>query len=326
MAAPKRFQQGRALDIQENIAAWLPSETAVLETHTYLANIYIQNVPGFDGPGLADRIRALRPEAEQIALAELSAMTHTRPVFCTSEYISMLSIMLEAAPKSAMTASDITSPTGLMVFEEAGSIDVGGGAPFLERVRAFSWAVIPNDRPSYTSLLIRSWTEQRRMPATPVVPGQFKMYPGPMAILNINPETSIDASDDHIYTRILQSHFALMKSPLTLEESASRNPKTNPRTKRSLGDSLRRVYLRHPEYATYEVDEAAAAREGRAPMRAHWVRGHWRNQHYSRTSENRWIWIDGYIKGNPENGTVSTRTIGVARATPSEVRELTHAS
>lgn len=287
--------------------------------------MFAQTVPGFTGPGMEDRVRAVRPDAEEIALVDFHAVKDATPVYCTSDYTTMLTTMASAAPKSALAVPDITSPTGLLVFEETTVLNLGPRNAPIGGVRAYSWCIIPSDDPTNTSLMLRVWTDEKRGPSTPVIPSRFKLYPGPLAMLNINPATAWTA-DDHVYARILQSHFALMKSPLTLEDPVVRDPKTSPRTKRSLGDTLRRVYLRHPEYAGYEADEAAAAREGRAPMRAHWVRGHWRNQHYSTFNENRWIWIDGYIKGNPENGTVTTRKICVARASTSEVRELAGAS
>ncbi|MGP5523305.1 hypothetical protein ACTXM3_08400 [Glutamicibacter arilaitensis] len=65
------------------------------------------------------------------------------------------------------------------------------------------------------------------------------------------------------------------------------------------------VSLQRPETAQYELDGA----RGRIRQRAHWVRGHWRNQWYATVEDHRPKWIDGFMKGDPEKGTVQTRKV-----------------
>ena len=48
-------------------------------------------------------------------------------------------------------------------------------------------------------------------------------------------------------------------------------------------------------------------------LRSHWVRGHWRQQWYPSIQDHRTIWIDGFIRGDAELGTVTGRKIYVAR-------------
>ncbi|MGP5014521.1 hypothetical protein ACTXJX_11940 [Glutamicibacter ardleyensis] len=63
--------------------------------------------------------------------------------------------------------------------------------------------------------------------------------------------------------------------------------------------------LHKPETAQYEL----AGAKGTTTQKLHWVRGHWRNQWYSTVEDHRLKWIDGFLKGDAELGTVSSRKV-----------------
>lgn len=81
--------------------------------------------------------------------------------------------------------------------------------------------------------------------------------------------------------------------------------------------SVRVLSLINPEYADYE--RRAAQQDGselvvtRSGVRAHWVRGHWRRQWYASSQSHRTIWIDGFVKGDPNLGTMGGRKVYSAR-------------
>jgi len=316
MAIPKLIPHSRAFEIQEDIAAWMTTAAAFEHVSTSYIMLF-RNAPRFKDVPFDQRVRSMYSALQEIATAESNAMAGTTATYCSSDYGLMLSTMANVAPKSKLSPSDVPSREGVLIFEEPVTIEASDGLPTLRDVRALSWYIVPG--PVDEWFATRLWAEVSRSATANRIPGRTRLFAGGMNISNLDDDTARDYS----LTRLLQAHFALLKSPLTVDEPVERNPKISPRTRRSLAvDSIRRVYLRHPEHARYEADEADAAREGRAPVRAHWVRGHWRNQPYPRTGEVKWIWIDGYIKGSPEDGTVTTRKLLVARATPSEVREL----
>lgn len=287
-----------------------------------LNNYYGMYLKTPDAKGVPELQAARKVESwmPPIMVQECSSLLQV-PTFCTSSYGSMLTTMAAAAPKNTLTIPAISQREGLLVFEDPFTLELPGDTPDIVTVRAFSWYSFPNAGGSGTvSVSTRVWTESKCAPASLRVPSRHKLFSSPLARTNVGMQPR--SGTDDMMTRVLQAHFALLKSPLSADERGVRDPKVSPRTKRSLGDTLRRVYLRRPEVAAYEADEAAAAREGRAPMRAHWVRGHWRNQHFSRSGENRWIWIDGFIKGNVEAGTMVSRKVAVARASASELRKM----
>lgn len=319
MAKPKTLPQAAALEIQEDIFAWLGTRVGYQEVLFNQVRLFekIHGAGVYPAQHVVDQMEGFMPE---VLPREKGSIGSNSPTYCTADYGSLLLTMASSAPKDSLNVSDVAQSQGMLVFETPMTFEMPGDVPDIERVRVFSWYTLLEDtRRNVLNIYMRAWTETRRTQETPQIMSRHKLFPAPLALTGIGPGVE---PVDHLMIRLLQSHFALLKSPMSSEEAAVRDPRGTPRTKRSLGDSIRRVYLRRPEVAQYEADEAAAAREGRAPMRAHWVRGHWRNQHYSTANENRWIWIEGFIKGNPENGTVSTRKVGVARASASELREL----
>lgn len=81
---------------------------------------------------------------------------------------------------------------------------------------------------------------------------------------------------------------------------SSRGPNSDP--------SVRVLSLVNSEYGQYEMDAATGRK-----LRQHWVRGHWRNQWYSSIQQNRRIWVDGFVRGNRELGTLTGPKVYVAR-------------
>lgn len=106
---------------------------------------------------------------------------------------------------------------------------------------------------------------------------------------------------------LMVSLAAISRSPLSESEGGPVPSDGTSRGHSSTRSSIRRSYLRHPEYGSMEIQAA------RGKMRAHWVRGHWRRQWYSSIQEHRFIWVDGFPKGNPDRGEVKGSKILVAR-------------
>ena len=105
---------------------------------------------------------------------------------------------------------------------------------------------------------------------------------------------------------------ALAQSPQVKNEVATdhglKPGKKQGRRKQPVHDTQVRVLsLRHPEHGTYELDAATGRR-----IRAHWVRGHWKNQWYPASQEHRTIWIDGYVKGDVKLDVITGPKVYVA--------------
>lgn len=103
---------------------------------------------------------------------------------------------------------------------------------------------------------------------------------------------------------LVRAVSAIARSPKITEHRPStetpKQKKLRQRKGRPAPHEVRVLALRHSEHGRYELDAATGRK-----VRAHWVRGHWRNQWYPRTQEHRTIWIDGFVKGDPEQGSLT---------------------
>lgn len=315
MGASRRIPHSRAFEIQEDLAAWLKSYSAWKQICTDHLDVCEQLPVNRD----VEPIRLLEtiiPEAQKIWHSERDSMPGAVPTFCSEDYGLMLATMANAVPKSSLSDWDFPSASGLLIFERPISVEDTEGSPDIEAIRALSWHTLPLGGRSL--LFVRNWSERKGDLARHLIPSRTKLFSGGMTMSNLTNRT--EATHRFGVTRLLQAHFALVKSSYTLDEEIRRDPKSTATTKRRLDShSIRRVYLRQPEYARFEADEAAASKEGRNPVRAHGVRGHWRNQPYAALNIRRWIWIEGHPKGDPRVGTVSSSKIQVANAATSEV-------
>lgn len=337
------ISHARALEIQEDLHAWMCSART---SEFFLAEAiddYLEQ--GLDVETVFAN-RDKMEEAEEMRRGlEIHYLEGWVPTFCTKEFGLMAVTMARSAPRDAMIESDLPDIAGLLVFEEPITLEAraaaddpgkpGTGLAFgrpggrvargfvdrpvndeVEMVRALTWFTWKDTRPDGPTswLCARVWTEKQppntvgRFP----VEGKVRLYSGGKVSSPIT--GSREAHADWAAVRLLRSAFALMASPMTGSDEEPRNVKTHPRTKRSTAaDSIRRVYLRHPEHAHYEAEEELAAREGRAQVRLHWVRGFWRHQWYPSEHNHHWIWIEGFPRGHIEAGIVDSPKIQIAR-------------
>lgn len=333
----------RALEIQEDLHAWARSVKAwdLLKSEA----IEDYQSQGMDPTSLRLNAEKLDDSTEMRQGLEVHYLEGWVPTFCTKEFGLLAVTMARSAPRDAMIKSDLPAIAGLFVFEDPITLEArpdeevphasNTGASFghlgdrlvksfaehpsndeIEHVRALSWYTWTDTRKDgpTTWLCARVWTEKRPSGLAGALPveGRVKLYSGGRVS---NPISDSRAShSDWAPIRLLRSVFALLASPMTGGSDEARNPKIHPRSRRSTSvDGIRRVYLRHPEHARYEAEEERAAREGRAPVRLHWVRGHWRHQWYAKERDHHWIWIDGFLKGHPERGITASRKIQIAR-------------
>lgn len=332
----------RALEIQEDLSAWLHSDRAAEFFRAESIDDYMYQ--GLNVESVIAGIDRVEEAAEMHRWMELRHLDEWIPTFCTKEFGLMAVTMARSAPHDAMIQSDLPDIAGLLVFEEPITLEARPGTEqparpgtglsfghpqaraaraFVDRpvndevsmVRALSWYTWTDTRADgrTTWVCARVWTEKQPAGTRGQYPvkGRVRLYPGDRVSSPVTESRTGHA--DWAAIRLLRSAFALMASPMTRSDEELRNVKTHPRTKRSSADSIRRVYLRHPEHAHYEAEEERAAREGRAPTRLHWVRGFWRHQWYPKAHTHRWIWIEGFPRGYIEAGVVSSPKIQVAR-------------
>ncbi|GAA3087029.1 hypothetical protein GCM10020000_87220 [Streptomyces olivoverticillatus] len=120
---------------------------------------------------------------------------------------------------------------------------------------------------------------------------------------------------------LLRSMSALSRQPLTREDSPKIHQSVRGIARRSglRPEQFRRISLRRPEAAPFELAAARAVAEGRTPA-GHWVRGHWRQQRYSTVDEYRPIWIEGFPRGDFSRPSPAGQKLLIARGDRPAVR------
>ena len=111
---------------------------------------------------------------------------------------------------------------------------------------------------------------------------------------------------------LMRSLKAISETPIAKTQMAKNPPlpKHRKRSKMKPIDvsEIRTISLRKPQVAHNEFEAATGIKQ-----RAHWVRGHWRNQWYPSYEEHRPLWIEGHPKGDPKLGTVDSATVYLAK-------------
>jgi len=116
----------------------------------------------------------------------------------------------------------------------------------------------------------------------------------------------------HANIGLLRSVQALLRSPQTVVGEPGNGADELPATKKQRRKAasapkdrrIRVVSLKNSEHGRYQLEAVTGRR-----LRAHWVRGHWRNQWYASTQQHRVIWVDGFVRGDATLGTVTGRKI-----------------
>lgn len=230
------------------------------------------------------------------------------------------------APDGVLHEDELLAPRGVVFFERPTRIfeDIFDNltADDIAPVRAISWELpyeagerlvalttyFDGSETTFVQPELQGVTEEMRLRSE-------KFAQQTAAYMNVGLINNFRLSD---YENEFQNSSQKLINYLRALTAIARSPRTNAVTKpvtvarRKKG---KRTYtkernvtvmsLHHPETAQYELDGAT----GRSHQRQHWVRGHWRNQWYATVEDHRLKWIDGFIKGDPEKGTVQNRKV-----------------
>lgn len=240
------------------------------------------------------------------------------------------------APDLPLTPNDFPAPAGIVIFkdryafsdliEQIGSFSGDVGIHMRRRthcmLRAIQW--LPNGPGTgvIITLLVDGsdmFLENERDTTSQIQPpGTHKYLSSVVRGVGIfdseNAPDEVNSPSYLLTVKLLRSIFAIASSPNTEEKThlvSHPLPRKRKRgsTPKRRSTSVRVVSLRNPEHAQYEHDAATGRK-----LRAHWVRGHWRQQWYATAHEHRTIWVDGFIRGDASLGVVSGPKLH--RATP----------
>lgn len=261
-------------------------------------------------------------------------------ILADTGFANMMNAAARTAPPDLLTYSELTSPSGFLFFEQEQYLTSANILTY--PIRAMSWDTIngvdESDEP-LPLIEIMVWTEGRhtlkkwtqRDPQL-VAPAEltYALYATGVSVSPISTKHLADqkltyqyGSEVHMLNAILRSINAIARSPMSTNAEVSvetpKAKKLRMRKGKPAPRDIRVLSLHNPEHGRYELDAATGRK-----LRAHWVRGHWRNQWYAKANEHQTIWIDGFVKGDAERGTLTGPKVYVARAPQAEEMNHTH--
>lgn len=260
-------------------------------------------------------------------------------ILADAGFADMMVAASKSAPPDLLKQSELIAPSGFLFFEQEQNLTPTGFMTY--PIRAISWDVINGISESGALLPIieitmwseghmtdKAWAQSEPQLVAPIeltyALYATGVFTSPMESSHPDVETVIaqNESELHMMNAILRSINAIAQSPLSSSDEISvETPKIKKfriRKGKPAPRDIRVLSLHNREHGRYELDAATGRK-----LRAHWVRGHWRNQWYAKTNEHQTIWIDGFVKGDAERGTPTGPKVYVARAPQAEEMDRT---
>jgi hypothetical protein len=273
------------------------------------------------------------PAENALAIAGVFEDENTATILAQDDFAEMLKAAALTAPNTELYRDELIAPRGMLFFARAQDLSTvikSSEAP----IRAISWWTVATLE--HTVVQIRFYVDgpelwramlaqDTPMPGAPFsddegIVGIEGMYRFVVPVESI--DTAVDQDTGSLPTTaefthalgLVRSINAVAKSAHTRSALAGTESEKQRKIRRRKGlrqpRQVRVLSLVNPNYGRYEMDAATGHK-----LRSHWVRGHWRQQWYPSIQDHRTIWIDGFIRGDAELGTVAGRKIYVAKGT-----------
>lgn len=296
----------------------------------FLDSVYGSVIADVLADGMASKTgQPAMPEFGEILREKLARSFTGDPmtILATESFSQMMWAAALSAPDTLVQPHELIFDRGCIYFEQ--EQDFSDIVETYQPVRAMSWGVSINpDNPGRQMLEIFLWCEGRHRKDEwdqlgPNLGAPRKINHAmhvcgfsflPLNLTNQSQPIKRNIERHRKMCGFIRAIGAIAASPATTHSTIDARTKSERKKRTRRGDlptqsrELRVLSLRRPEHGRYELDAATGRRQ-----RSHWVRGHWRNQWYASTEEHRIIWIDGFVKGDPELGGVSGPKIHVAR-------------
>lgn len=272
------------------------------------------------------------PAENALAIAEVFEDENTATILAQDDFAEMLKAAALTAPNTELFRDELIAPHGMLFFsrpQDLSSLIKSSRSP----VRAISWWTVATldrivvqirfyvDGPELWRSLLAEDTPKpgASFNEDDGIVGIEAMYRFLVSVESI--DTTVDQDTDGLPTTaefthglgLVRSINAVAKSAHTRDTLTDTESPKQSKIRRRKGlkkpRTIRVLSLVNPEYGRYEMDAATGRK-----LRSHWVRGHWRQQWYPSIQDHRTIWIDGFIRGDAELGTVTGRKIYVARS------------
>lgn len=229
-------------------------------------------------------------------------------VVADEPFVDMLEAASLSAPTGPLAREELLSDRGVMFFQKERILPMMDP---LRPVRGIMWEI---GRGMVNMQVFIDGRHELNTPGPDGIEPPVENY-SYLYVLNLlrtqvaSPETAGEGATEAL--GLLRSIAAIARSAQTRSEETvvEHREKRGGRVRSIHKETIRTLSLRNPEYGRYELEGATGKK-----LRQHWVRGHWRNQWYAGEQINRRIWIDGFVRGSAELGTVTNERVYVARA------------
>lgn len=319
----------------EQIERWKPKTTTIMQERMadFLQSPYghvVADVLTDRMTGHGESIRDLDVTITQFSDILLEQMTKPivnqgMVIFAHDDFAQMMNAAAITAPQRLIKPHELLADSGFLYFEtEQNLTEI---ADVYQPVRAISWST-NSDHTSQSDrrmLQVFIWCEGHHraeewdnLSVTVGAPREinYAMHVCGFSFTPIDQHMTDQpiekAADRHgPIIGLIRAIGAIASSPASIQQDAAVKPRTKKKKRRgtsSVPSSVRILSLHNPDHGRYELDAATGRR-----VRAHWVRGHWRNQWYAKDQEHRIIWIDGFAKGDAERGIITAPKVYVAR-------------
>lgn len=268
----------------------------------------------------AEVILRMRPDAENFTAMQLEAIVklhtsiqhtfwsdpETMVLLADDPFAEMMQAAAIDAPDGPIANDELPSRSGVIFFRQERHIADFGGDP----IRAITWLI--RDGTVFAQGLVDGHHEADT-PAEEIEPPReiYAYFHARLLLQTDVGKPSIAGEQAVQFLRFLRSINAISKSAHTKVEDESVQARVKGRKSRHremIDGRVRTLSLHNPDYGRYELDAATGTH-----VRQHWVRGHWRNQWYSRERVNRSFWIDGFVRGDASVGVVSGQKVYVVK-------------
>lgn len=271
---------------------------------------------------------------EEIYLGTLDSWKNPMTILADESFTQMMLAASLTAPETEFFPEELLAPSGTVFFEKAitleplfshfkddPSIDPSYVKIMTELpIRGFHWGEMSFDGIGFFFLADGSVTKsfeedsEKGTKGNPFYPKELYHSLSTVSFSAIPWDMDTDL---HATVRksvaVLRSLKAIAESPISLSRktrevgqlgsSKRRKSRTKPKA-----TEIQLLSLRRPEEASRELKAATGIKQ-----RAHWVRGHWRNQWYPKQEKHEAVWIEGFAKGDPSLGVVSKERVYLAK-------------
>lgn len=271
---------------------------------------------------------------EEIYVGTIDSWKKPMSILADESFVNMILAASISAPETNLIPEELLAPSGTVFFEKPiilkplfSSLDESTTDPAYLKlmnelpIRGFHWGEMPFYGIGFFFLadgkIAQQYNEEIAAKGSKENPFFPKELYHSLATISFNAIPWDFEEELHVIVKksvaLLRALKAISESPITtsrkvqavenLGKKRNRRQIAKPKT-----TEIQLLSLRRPKEANRELKAATGIKQ-----RAHWVRGHWRNQWYPKKEKHEAIWVEGFAKGDPSLGVVPRERVYLAK-------------